>query len=164
MIFPNKKLFWAQQKCSISNSQKGFCCEFENRCEKNSTKVTGENFEKSQIHHAEPWFEHFCNDFGDFVVKSIGISGFSTIFDWLVLEAQRELDNVFGHFWYLLILKRSFLAIVAVPGDSRVPNLDVEDSRIWQNLICTTLLLVIISDQLNRIITQILRFGGPWDN
>ena len=26
------------------------------------------------------------------------------------------------------------------------------------------LLLVIISDQLNRIITQILRFGGPWDN
>ena len=26
------------------------------------------------------------------------------------------------------------------------------------------LLLVIISDQLNRIIIQILRFGGPWDN
>ena len=32
----------------------------------------------------------------------------------LVLHSQKELDNKFGHFWYLNILKRSFLVIFRV--------------------------------------------------
>ena len=112
----------------------GFWNGPKNRCEKKSTKRTAQNL---RCERYEQKCKHQVRD----LIKSVGISGFSTIFDWLVLEAQRELDNVFGHFWYLLIVKRSFLAIIAVPGDSRVPNLDIEDSRIWQNLICTTLVM-----------------------
>ena len=39
-------------------------------------------------------------------------------FGGYVLEAQVELDNVLGHFGYLLILKRSFLELVIVTDDS----------------------------------------------
>ena len=47
---------------------------------------------------------------------------FACNFNGLVLGAQWELDHELGHFWYLLILKRSFLAMVAVPSDSRRPK------------------------------------------
>ena len=40
-------------------------------------------------------------------------------FDLLDLEAQKELDNILGHFCYLRILKRSFLALVAATGESQ---------------------------------------------
>ena len=129
VIFLNKTYFGTQQKCFIGNSQKGIPCEFENRYEKNSSS---QDF----------LFEQKCRTSLSEEIKSIkisGISGFSTVFDRLVLEAQWELDNVSGHFWYLLILKRSFLAMVAVSSGSRVLKWNIEDSRIWQNPICTTL-------------------------
>ena len=63
-------------------------------------------------------------DFPDF-------SRFACDFNGLVLGAQWELDNKPGHFWYLLILKGSFLAIIAVPGDSRRSKSYREVGGIW---------------------------------
>ena len=35
--------------------------------------------------------------------------GFVSVFNWLVLETQTELDEKLGHYEYLLLVKRSFL-------------------------------------------------------
>ena len=47
--------------------------------------------------------------------------GFHLNFQFDQWSLKGSLGNALGHFWYLLILKRSFLAMVAIPGDSRPP-------------------------------------------
>ena len=62
---------------------------------------------------------------------------FACNFNEPVLEAQWELDHELGCFWYLLIPKRSFLAVVAVPSASRRSKSYLEVGGISPKSICT---------------------------
>ena len=59
-------------------------------------------------------------------------------FNGLVLEAQTELDKTPGHFWYLLIVKRSFLGLVAAPSDSRRSRSHLKAHRVEPIFTCTS--------------------------
>ena len=54
---------------------------------------------------------------------------FAMIFDRLDLETEKESDNMPGHFWYLLVLKRSFLGLPAAWNEVRRSQFCVEDGE-----------------------------------
>ena len=83
----------------------------------NLRPVSGDIKFDTSLFRIRSW--HFCSRN---VFQNLHFGDNRRIFNGLVLDAQWELDHEIEHFWYLLILKRSFLAMVAVPSDSRRPK------------------------------------------